>query len=187
MKITKQGKAVLFVMLVTISILPGCGKKKNNESTTHTPPASNPVVVVPALPSTPTAVGGCFDASSTSGGITLTFQGPAIYTNGIQSRMKLYAHSAASLPSGYTNMYWRQTNFGDRVDVALNGNNVFAQVQISPSAIALVKSRGGKICDFYINVSIVNPPITNGQAWTGNIGGGVLQLVNDLNYAIASL
>lgn len=177
-------KQVMFALLgvLMISILPGCGKKKNDEpigvgvvGSVNTPPPPPPVTG---------GVGGCYNVSTIYGsGVTLGFSGVLSQTaTGLSANLSLYSTSAA-LPGGYTNTYYRTTVYGDRVDVAVNGSSTYVQASLSQSAVALAQTYGGQICGFYMNVNILNPAV-NGPAWSGNIGGGMIGVVTNGNMLV---
>jgi hypothetical protein len=172
----KQAVYALLAVLM-ISILPGCGKSKNSSGPVG---GGGPVYVPPVQPTIPVPpqpTGGCYDTRSIQGsGVTLGFGGTVYGATGITANMSLYG--TASLPGGYTNTYWRTTRYGDRVDIAISGSSAYAQITASVTAVAYVNQwGGGAICGFYVNASTLNPAV-NGYAWSGNIGGGKIELIS---------
>jgi hypothetical protein len=169
--------------VLMISILPGCGKKKNDEQIGVGAPVNTPP---PSAPPPPVngGVGGCYDVRSIFGsGVTLGFSGVLQQSaGGLSASLGLYSTSP-SLPGGYTNTYYRTTVYGDRVDVAINGTSTYVQASLNPTAVALAQQYGGQICGFYMNVSILNPAI-NGPQWSGNIGGGMIGVVTNGNMLV---
>ncbi len=165
--------------LLAISILPGCGKKKNDEQI-----GVGVVGSVNTPPPVSGGVGGCYNVSTIYGsGVTLGFSGVLSQSGtGLTANLSLYSTSAA-LPGGYTNTYYRTTNYGDRVDVAINGSSTYVQASLSTSAVALAQYYGGQICGFYMNVSILTPAVT-GPQWSGNIGGGMIGVVTNGNMLV---
>jgi hypothetical protein len=163
-------KQVMFALLglLTLSLLPGCGKSKNDEGVI----VGGGPVLTPGVGVTPT---GCYDTRSIYGtSITLGFSGSLQGSvGGIRGQLGL---SPTGLPGGYTNTYWRQTVYGDRTDIAVSGSSAYAQVTVSSSAIALANQYGGQICGFYMDVSVLNPAVT-GSAWSGNVGGGTFGIL----------
>lgn len=172
-------KQVLMSLLavIAITVMPGCGKKKNNEAGVI---VGGPVGVVQPYGS---GTGGCYPVPQYyNSSLTLGFSGSISQSyNGIIASLNLYAASAG-FPGGYTNTYYRQNHMTqDRVDLALNGGSAYAQVTLGAGTVALIaqSSNGysqGEVCGFYINTGIVNPPITSG-AWTGHLGGGQIGVV----------
>ncbi len=186
-------KQVLIGLLgvLMISILPGCGKKKNDE------PIGVGVVAPVNTPPLPVngGVGGCYSTSGIFGaGLTLGFSGvlsgtSSSYpmsgyslggyssTSGITANLSLYG-AVSSIPGGYTNTYNRSNTAGDLVQVAINGNSVYVQVSLHQNSVAAINTYyGGQICGFYMNVGILGSSIS-GPGWTGNIGGGPIGVHN---------
>jgi len=170
-------KQVLLTLLavLTISILPGCGKSKNNEGKIIGGGGGGVIVPPPPVSG---GSGGCFNTSSiVNSGLTLGFSGNVSLGTGIQAQMPLYGHNT-SIPGGYTNTYYRDTALGDRIDIAVNGSSAYAQVTISANAVAWVNYYGGgQICGFYVDATIHSVMYGKAQGgYDGNFGGGTVAL-----------
>jgi len=165
-------KQMMFSLLavLALSILPGCGKSKNEGGTVV---GGGGVIVAPPVGG---GSGGCYDTRSLfNSGLTLGFSGQASIGTGIRAQMPLYG-AAAGFPGGYTNTYYRDLYTGDRIDIAINGANAYAQVTLAPATIAWINTYGGgQVCGFYVDATITS--VRYGKAsggWDGNFGGGAV-------------
>lgn len=134
MKITKKANLALLVMLTAVSILPGCGKSKNNEQIgiIGGPVGAPPPGFVPAGGSN-----GCAQiAAAGDGSMTFPVAGAAYI--GITG----FSAQAYVGGSGYSggNYYHRINASGDSVDVSLSGTPnsngaVAGTVHLSPTTV----------------------------------------------------
>jgi hypothetical protein len=168
----KKQMMLSLLAVLALSILPGCGKSKNDKGGGVI--GGGGVIVAP--PVTGGGSGGCYNTSTLfNSGLTLGFSGTASLGTGIRAQMPLYSHSGG-IPGGYTNSYYRDLFTGDRIDIAINGTNAYAQVTLSPNTIAWINTYGGgQICGFYVDATIhsVMYGKSNG-GYDGNFGGGAV-------------
>lgn len=186
MKITKQARAAWLVVLVAISILPGCGKSKNNEGVPPpvgivAPPVIQPPVINPPAPGGP---GQCANLSGVpqGQGITLYFSG-----NNVMGGSGLYgAMYVSGAGGGY--QYWRTNMFGDRIDVGLSGSTGYAQVYLAPITVdALRVNAQGQVCGVWFNTGYSNTQASGsyqGTAWQGTLGGGLIGFIGGNGQAV---
>lgn len=163
MKITKKANLALLVMLTAVSILPGCGKSKNNEQ------ISGGVIVAPPGGVVVPTGGGCLAASSL--GTTFPVTGQA--NIGITG----FTAQTAVGGSGYTGgTYYKRVNAsGDTIDLSLSGSansvgSVSATVHLSATTLAAI----GNSC--VQGVYFYNTGITAGSP--GSLYGGIYLMVN---------
>ncbi|MGE3260776.1 MAG: hypothetical protein AB7K68_03250 [Bacteriovoracia bacterium] len=114
MKITKQARAALFVMLLAISILPGCGKNKNQGDVGI---GVAPIGLFPGAP-----------AGSTSF---------AFYGNGqVGAGSGLYGNFSAGGSGQVLGPQYRRTNgSGDQILVSVSGATGYGTSQVTVSGI----------------------------------------------------
>jgi hypothetical protein len=171
----KQARAVLFVMLAAISILPGCGKKKNNEG--FIPPvAGAPAPIYPGQPGYPGVPGGtgsgCINVNGAVSALTFSVAGSNQFDpSGTGIGANLY-HTNVGLAGA---AYWRLNNVGDRIDVGVSGVSVTGIVTLQPATLAAIQSQfGGYLCGIQVSAATLNTP-QNGPGWQGTLGGGLIR------------
>jgi hypothetical protein len=130
----KQMYIALLGMLM-ISILPGCGKKKNDAaivSPGYVPPYYGGMAVANGCATVPYGY--------TSGIANLYFSGPAgVSLNGISSQMSL---TGIAPPGG--NIYYRNNNAGDTLTLYTSaGATAYATVSLSALTISSLSGGGG--------------------------------------------
>lgn len=138
----KQAIVALLAML-TISILPGCGKSKND---------GQPVAVGPA-PVYPGGVGpiagGCYNLQGNLGGATLFFAGQGVVNSGVEAQMQASSGSLPGVNYGRTNM------FGDQLQMYVSGNTAYGLATLTPGAVSVINYYfGGQVCGLYVNSSV---------------------------------
>lgn len=166
----KKQVILSLLAVLAISILPGCGKSKNSDSTGV---VGGGVIVAPPVTG---GGGGCYNTRSIVGsGVTLGFSGTVAIGTGIKSYMSLYS-TGGGIPGGYTNSYYRDTYPGDRIDIAINGTNGYSQVTLGANTVAWINTYGGgQVCGFYIDAHIHSVMYQKSSGgYDGNIGGGAI-------------
>lgn len=164
MKITKQARAALFVMLAAISILPGCGKNKNDQGIVGVGVGVPPIGIYGG-----TIQGGCTNLYGATGPVTLYFSGNASFNLGsINAVMQI---GTTGIPAGYPNQYVRTNQFGDTATVAISGNTGYAQVTLAPITVQAINSGGGMVC----GLGIQRMTIVNGNQLAGGSMGPIGQ------------
>lgn len=170
MKITNQVKGFLVVMLAVVSILPGCGKSKNNDQgiIVGGPPPQGVITNPPTTPVTP--IGGCTSISAAGDG-SMTFPVSGSAQIGVTG-----FYSAAYVGgAGYTGgtYYHRVNASGDTIDLSLSGSTnstgtASATVHLSPTTVAAL---GGANMFCVYGVLFNNSGLTSGSPGTvyGNI------------------
>lgn len=161
MSITKKARAALLVMLFSISILPGCGKNKNDQPGIGVGIA--PVGVGIAVNGT----GGCFNVYGTSTAVTLAFAG----TNQSMSAGNFYGNlSPASV--GGINQFVRTNVFGDVVYMGSSGSTMVATVTLSSQTVLAANAYGGQVCGLSVN-AIGYSTTQSGSGYSGTLGGPI--------------
>lgn len=164
-------KKLVFVALLALSVLPGCGKKNNDQPVI----GGGPVV---GSASIGISNGSCYNlnAVAVNSPVNLTFQGSgwiSPYTGALQAQVQ---GSNIAFPGV---SYSRSNGAGDTLQVYVSGQTVIAFAQLSANTVNWIKYYGnqygqaGSVCGLYINSPISASNITmsaqiisgNGQAY----------------------
>jgi hypothetical protein len=169
-------KKLMLAALVSISILPGCGKK--NDATTETVATGSTVVAAGAGLTGVPGTSGCAPLSYNTA-ITITYYGQIYGVSGLQANLQ--AHSVGSYSAGYAGTYTRSNIAGDTVNVYVSGQSAYAVVTLAANTVnAMIAGSGGyyggtaQTCGFYINANIVQQ--NNYGGFSGNISGTIAPL-----------
>ncbi|HEY8278530.1 MAG TPA: hypothetical protein VIH99_02825 [Bdellovibrionota bacterium] len=196
MKIDMQARAVLFVMLAAFSIMPGCGKKKDE-------PAAPGVAVNPAfipIGGTPGAPGGCATVSG-YGAQTISFYGQLYPSTGIKGILQAYGYGSQS--GGFSSTYYRNNVAGDSLTVYISNTPVngyysqataYAVLSLSANTVQAMTGQSGgyggypygggypgypgggygngtiQVCGLQLDNTITATPVT-GSGYTGTLIG----------------
>lgn len=160
MKITKQVKGALLVLFLAISILPGCGKSKNDGAT-------GVLIGTSGYSYTNGGAGGCATVSMSGDG-TMTFpvQGTAAYIGATGFSGNTYVGG-----SGYTGgNYYRRVNYsGDEINLSINGSVISATVRLSNITVTALGGSIQPLC--IVGIQFNNTGVTAGSP--GTLYGGI--------------
>lgn len=169
----KQLITALLGMLM-ISILPGCGKKKNDAAINSSGVYGNYNGQIGA--------NGCISVYGYyNSGLSLAFSGQSTSLTGVTGNLRI---SSGGIPGGY-NVYTRQNYIngqpGDSLSLVNANGAVYAQASLSYSTISWVNQyAGGQICGLSLNTNLLQQSVQGGSSqfyWTGTIGGGTVALI----------
>ncbi len=173
-------KKFLITALVSLAILPGCGKKNNDA----------PVNVATAPAFTPIGggvggAGGCA-ALNYNTAQTITFYGQIGGYSGVTGNLQVYSYG--SQRAGYAGTYNRSNVAGDSLNVYVSGQQAYAVVTLAANTVNAIIAgsysgyggSSGQLCGLYINASIVQNQ--NWGSFTGNLSGTIAPLGNGGNY-----
>ncbi len=136
-------KIYAIVALLAISVLPGCGKSKNDG-------VINGQVNYGGFTGGVNGQGGCYNLQYSNGPITMGFsgQGYAAY-GGVEALMQ---GATSGLP-GVTHV--RTNHAGDTLQMYVNGNSSYGVATLQPGTINLLMQYGVyQICGLYVNSSV---------------------------------
>lgn len=163
-----RARAVLLAVLVAFSILPGCGKKNDNNGVIGGPVGFVPIGSIPGGYGS----GGCVTLPDPNVPVTLTFAGTLVAnTSSLQAHLGIYGTGANT--GGWGAMYNHSNVFGDSINIYVSGQSAYAVVTLAQATVAnVVYYNSGQICGLYMNSTVV-PGGTSGSGWTGNFGGNI--------------
>lgn len=155
------------VALLVISVLPGCGKSKND--------GVNGGLVYGSIGVTGgvNGQGGCYNLqqyyyTNPNSPVTLTFAGTgrvSPYDGGVEASMQ-----AASTGLPGVN-YVRSNIAGDSLQMYVTGNQAISVATLQPGTVALVMQRGGGyLCGIYINSYASGSNLTISASFWGAYG-----------------
>lgn len=161
MKITKQTGKMLLVMLAVVSLLPSCGKKKND---------GNGVAVAPGigLPTVGTN-GSCYNLQGQTGGVTVQFYGTA------SGNGWYLTTNSSGVPGGYVNTYTRSNVAGDTLQVySYSNNTAYAVATLAYNTVAAINTyAGGQLCGLYVYNYISGNSLTQSAPFLGPNGSAI--------------
>jgi hypothetical protein len=129
MKNMKRSTVAMIVLLGTLSVLSGCGRKKSSseDPNANTVGFVNGATYVPSNPGNPSVGGGCVQINNPGAVVSFTVGGSAqIGVNGFSGTGQIGGYTPAG--SRYLRGYWTQggqlvsgNSVGDSIDLYLNG------------------------------------------------------------------
>ncbi|MCO5143230.1 MAG: hypothetical protein M9962_09090 [Oligoflexia bacterium] len=170
MKITKQIGKTLLVMLAVVSLLPSCGKKKNDEGQGV---AIAPGITNPLLPGN----GSCYNLQGQTGAITVQFAGTSS-GNG----WYMQTNGGVGLPSV---TYSRTNSAGDSLQVYVSGNQAYASATLAYTTVAAINTyAGGQLCGIYVYNYVSGGQLSSSAPLLGPNGSAIYMQYGWQNYML---